>query len=243
MAMYVKKSNPAVTFILVVFVLAIMIAAGVFVYSLLNRYYDQPGQPVTQGDIADLEARLAQAEAQLDLVEGNARAEFWWTVAKWVLVIGAGTFCVWYFLKRYFDRKSDRLTIDEGLALGEKELAAKFGFTTRFKYGKSLQRREGSDDRILLLVFSRFPLLPGLSGLQSGLLYIAVVNRSWEERYVSEPGMSYLQFMQHLRDLEVIGFSVQKDEEMAGLLKLKEKAEALNNAGNLAADLGIGGAE
>jgi hypothetical protein len=243
MATYVKKRSTGLTIFLIVLVLAVLTGIGVGSWYVMDRYFKGPDKPVTQGDISDLEARLAAAEARVAAVEGEARAEFWWTVAKWVLVIGSATFLVWYWIKRKFESTSGKLTIDEALKLGEKELMEKLSFPTKYKYGKSVQRREGSDDRILLLVFSRFQLIPGTTGMQSGLMYYAVVNRSWEERYPSEPGMTFMQFMHHLRDLEVIGFSVQKEEELAGLLKLKEKAEALSNAGNLAADLGIASPE
>lgn len=240
MATYVKKSNGALVVFVIFLILAVLTAIGVGAYYFFDRYARGPDKPVTQGDITDLEERLAQAEARVAAVEGEARAEFWWTVAKWVLVIGSATFLVWYWMKKKFESASSKLTIPEGLKLGEQELKERFGFQTKYSYGSALQRREGSDYRILLLTFSRFQLLPGTTGFQSGLMYIAVVNRSWEERYTSLPGMTLMQFMNHLHDLEVIGFSIEKEEELAGLLKLQEKAQALNNAGDLAADLGIG---
>lgn len=239
MATYVKQSSSGWKIFLIIITLLALFAVGAFTYYGYQKLTHAPKNAVTYEDMAELEERLAVLDKRIAVMEGEQAFTEWWTVAKWVLIIGGVVIIALYWLKKYYEDKKKRLTINEALKLGEEELQEKFSYTTRWKYGSSMQRREGSEDRVLLLTFSRFPLIPGTTGFHSAKMYIAVLNSDWENRFLSEPGMTFVQFMQHLHDLEVIGFSVQKEEEMAGLLKLKEKGQALSNAGDLAAELGL----
>lgn len=240
---YVKQKSGGSVFLVILAILTFILIV-VFVYYGYQRFASAQNQPVTQGDIADLEARLDLLDARLTDQERAADFETWWSIGKWVLGFGVAGFLAWYWIMKHYEKKNGRLTIEDVVGdgtvwgRGQNELKARFGYDAKWASGSSFQRREGSEDRIIIGTFSRHQLVQGATGWPSAKMYVAVLNTSWDYRIWSEPGMTFNQFMAQLHDWEMNGFSAQKDEEMAGLLKLAEKGKAVSQRDTILDELG-----